>query len=287
MAAQGPGAGAIRGGFDGGQEVASGRLDAARLPSAVSPAGPTGPRSRPAAVRRGASPRQPESFPGRGRCRSPSACVGLRLRTAVGGAGVAETAQFVRKPARPPSGAHALPACWRLRRPCRSVWSNSRRRGRPADCQRLPVLARYGQRRASPATEEPSANTPSGIAQSVRRQGQPTFAANALRIGPSAALGVGLNVQGRHSARAADTDGTGGAVCNRDGPIQRGRTLRTAGPLPERWRALGPPRGQAIPGPAERSAAALANAPETGRPLPALPSETSDIGATRWFRRNA
>ena len=37
MAAPGPGAGAIRGGFDGGPKVALGGLDATRLPSSVSP----------------------------------------------------------------------------------------------------------------------------------------------------------------------------------------------------------------------------------------------------------
>ena len=51
MAAPGPGAGAIRSGSDGGQNIASGRLDAARLPTVVAAAGPTGPRSRPAVVR--------------------------------------------------------------------------------------------------------------------------------------------------------------------------------------------------------------------------------------------
>ena len=72
MAAPGPGAGAIRGGSDGGEKVASGRLDAARLPSAVAAAGPAGSRLSPAVVQ--ALARVPASrnrFPAEGAVAAP------------------------------------------------------------------------------------------------------------------------------------------------------------------------------------------------------------------------
>ena len=80
MAAPGPGAGAIRGGSDGGQNVASGRLDAARLPSAVAAAGPAGSRLSPAGLSRHWRKSPPAGIVSRPRALSQSLCLrGLAL----------------------------------------------------------------------------------------------------------------------------------------------------------------------------------------------------------------
>ena len=80
MAGPGPGAGAIRGGSDGGQNVASGRLDAARLPSAVAAAGPAGSRLSPAGLSRHWRKSPPAGIVSRPRALSQSLCLrGLAL----------------------------------------------------------------------------------------------------------------------------------------------------------------------------------------------------------------
>ena len=98
MAAPGPGAGAIRGGSDGGQNVASGRLDAARLPSAVAAAGPAGSRLSPAVVQ--ALARVPASrnrFPAEGTVAAPLAEWASARGLPLAGQAVAETAAVCRE----------------------------------------------------------------------------------------------------------------------------------------------------------------------------------------------
>ena len=266
MAAPGPGAGAIRGGFDGGPKVALGRLDATRPPSSVSPLDrPARGRDR----RLSGVARVPASrnrFPAEGAVAAPLpawACAcGLRWRDRRCGNGTVrqETRETAVRSPRPP----------RLLVPPPTLPVGLEQLQEARTSSGLPAASRPGEVRpearlsCNRGTERQHAlrNRPersqAGPAN-LRRQrlagwpfgrpwGRPERSGTAFRP---------RGGHGRYRRRSLQP---------RRNPFRGAELFGSPGRCPNAGEPWGRPGDRLSRGPAERSAAALANAPETGPP---------------------